>query len=101
MHIQIYHRARDDIRRVARGLWGYNFDYLSTWLRRLDVKGSEDLEDKAVLMYCKDGVIYPVALTEEQDKLFQLTISIFSPLKIIRDRPQGKAINLLEKKNAH
>lgn len=40
---RLYRRARDDIRRMARGLRGYDFDYLSTWFRRLDVKGGETM----------------------------------------------------------
>lgn len=54
------------------------------------------MKDQVVLMYCRGGVLYPVALTNEQNELLQMTASIFSPLKIIMDKPQRKAINLME-----
>ncbi|MEN3130823.1 hypothetical protein [Bacillus albus] len=56
------------------------------------------MKDQVVLMYCKGGVLYPVALTNEQNEMLQMTMSIFSPLKVITDKPQGQAINLLEGK---
>lgn len=57
------------------------------------------MKDQVVLMYCRGGVLYPAALTNEQNELLQMTASIFSPLKIIMDKPQGKAINLMEVNN--
>ncbi|MEB8649336.1 hypothetical protein P4G96_10565 [Bacillus cereus] len=56
------------------------------------------MKDGVVLMYCKDGVLYPVALTNEQNEILQFTSQLFSPLKVILDKPQGQAINLLEGK---
>lgn len=54
------------------------------------------MKDGVVLMYCKDGVLYPVALTSEQNEMLQLSSMIFQPLKVVFDKPQGQAINLLE-----
>ncbi|PEB19687.1 hypothetical protein COO08_05085 [Bacillus toyonensis] len=54
------------------------------------------MKDGVVLMYCKDGVLYPVALTNEQNEMFQFTSRLFSPLKVVFDKPQGQAINLME-----
>ncbi|MGG0209566.1 hypothetical protein [Bacillus mycoides] len=56
------------------------------------------MKDGVVLMYCKDGVLYPVALTSDQNEMLQLSSMIFQPLKVVFDKPQGQAINLLEDK---
>jgi len=56
------------------------------------------MKDGVVLMYCKDGVLYPVALTNEQNEMLQLSAQLFQPLKVVFDKPQGQAINLLEGK---
>lgn len=56
------------------------------------------MKDQVVLMYCKDGVLYPVALTNEQNEMLQISARLFSPLKVIFDKQQGQAINLLEGK---
>ncbi|WP_176542227.1 hypothetical protein [Bacillus sp. AFS075034] len=56
------------------------------------------MKDGVVLMYCKDGVLYPVALTNEQNEMLQMTSMLFQPLKVVFDKPQGQAINLLEDK---
>lgn len=44
-----------------------------------------------------EGTLYPVAMSEEQYRIFELTVSLLSPITIIKDKPQGQAINLLEK----
>lgn len=54
------------------------------------------MKDGVVLFYCKDNTIYPVAFTEEQNELLQMTSSLFSPLKVIIDKPQGPAMNLVK-----
>ncbi|WP_198174703.1 hypothetical protein [Bacillus tropicus] len=54
------------------------------------------MKDGVVLMYCKDGVLYPVALTNEQNEMLQFSSMLFQSLKVVFDRPQGKAINLTE-----
>ncbi|WP_180233155.1 hypothetical protein [Bacillus thuringiensis] len=56
------------------------------------------MKDGVVLMYCKDGVLYPVALTNEQNEMLQMSSMLFQPLKVFFDKPQGQAINLLEDK---
>ncbi|HDR6318357.1 TPA: hypothetical protein QCU53_005211 [Bacillus thuringiensis] len=57
------------------------------------------MEDGVVLMYCKDGVLYPVALTNEQNEMLQMSAMLFQPLKVIFDKPQGQAINLIKLAN--
>lgn len=57
----------------------------------------ENMQDGLVLMYMKDGVLYPVGLTNEEFKLLQDLGRVFEPLAVIFDRPQGKAINLKER----
>ncbi|MED1403831.1 hypothetical protein P4U07_13515 [Bacillus mycoides] len=54
------------------------------------------MKDGVVLMYCKDGALYPVALTNEQNEMLQMSSMLFQPLKVVFDKPQGQAINLLE-----
>lgn len=54
------------------------------------------MKDGVVLMYCKDGVLYPVALTNEQNEMLQFSSMMFQPLKVVFDKPQGQAINLME-----
>jgi len=56
------------------------------------------MKDGVVLMYCKDGVLFPVSLTEEQNNMLQMTATLLSPLKVISDRPQGTAVNLTEQR---
>lgn len=56
-----------------------------------------NVKDGVVLMYMKDGVLYPVALTNEQNDMLQFTAELFSPLKVAMDKPQGKAINFIKK----
>lgn len=58
------------------------------------------MEDGVALMYIKDGVLYPVALTEEQNEVLQFTAKLFEPIKVV-NKPQGKAINLLERRNVN
>ncbi|MEC0241688.1 hypothetical protein P4H66_17890 [Paenibacillus dokdonensis] len=53
------------------------------------------MKNQPVLFYCKDGTLYPVALTQEQQQMFEMTVSLISPLKVISDKPQGQAVNLL------
>ncbi|MBB3132172.1 hypothetical protein FHS19_006899 [Paenibacillus rhizosphaerae] len=52
------------------------------------------MKDQPVLFYCKDGTLYPVSLTREQQEMFEMTVSLLSPLKVIFDKPQGQAIKL-------
>jgi hypothetical protein len=62
------------------------------------VPGGDDLKDGIVLFYCKDGVLYPVALTEEQQWTLEMTAKLLSPIKVVFDKPQGQAINLVKTK---
>ena len=55
------------------------------------------MKDQPVLFYCIDGILYPVALTEEQQQTFEFTVRLLAPLKVIFDKPQGKAVNLIRK----
>jgi hypothetical protein len=57
------------------------------------------MKDGLILMYVKDEVIYPVALTQEEYETLQFMGSLFSPLTIVKDKPQGAAINLIKDKN--
>lgn len=53
--------------------------------------------DGVVLMYVKDGELYPIAMTEEQWQMLQLTANaIASPIKVI-NKSIGTAINLISK----
>jgi hypothetical protein len=52
------------------------------------------MKDGVILMYMKEGVIYPVAMTEEQWGMLQLLAKTFEPIKVIFSEPQGEAINL-------
>ncbi|MDA2525869.1 hypothetical protein PDQ24_28970 [Bacillus cereus] len=54
------------------------------------------MKDGVVLMYCKDGVLYPVALTNEQNEMLQMSAMLFQPLKVVFDKPQGQAVNLIK-----
>jgi hypothetical protein len=55
------------------------------------------MKDGIVIFYCKDSVLYPVALTEEQQQTLEFVTSLLSPIKVMFDKPQGKALNLLDK----
>lgn len=59
------------------------------------------MKDGVFLMYMKDGVVYPVALSDREFDLLQLLVKPFEPLTIAKDQPQGKAINLLDKENTN
>ena len=53
---------------------------------------SDGKSNGIVLMYCKDGVIYPVGLKKEQLEMLDLSIGIAleSGIKVFSDKPQGK-----------
>jgi hypothetical protein len=56
---------------------------------------SDGKTDGFVLMYCQDGVIYPVALKESQCEMLDITLgmSLGGKVALIKDKPQGKIIN--------
>ena len=56
------------------------------------------MKDGLVLMYVKDNTIYPVALTQEQLDTFEMIQQLLpQPIRVINNKPLGKAINLVEK----
>ncbi len=54
------------------------------------------MKDGIVIMYQEDGVIYPVALNKKQMETLDFVANLLSPLKVVKDKPQGAAINLTE-----
>lgn len=52
------------------------------------------IEDKFALFYIKDGLLYPVILTEEQSTMLQLTAQgiVANNVKLL-NQPIGKAID--------
>lgn len=55
------------------------------------------IKDGPVLFYCKGGTLYPVVLDEEQTEILEITCRLFNPLRIVADKPQGQAVNLLKR----
>lgn len=53
--------------------------------------------DGPVLFYSKDGILYPTALTDDQLQVLKITCGIIGPITIMKDHPQGQAVNLLDK----
>lgn len=53
------------------------------------------VKDQPILCYAKDGIIYPVALTQDQIDTFSMIILALGPLKLV-NHPMGEAVNLLE-----
>lgn len=54
------------------------------------------MKNGLILMYVKEGEVYPVALTEEQYEMLQLMGGSILNGKIrLINEPQGKAVNLL------
>lgn len=60
-----------------------------------EIELTAGVKDGPVLFYCKDGILYPVALKTEQHEIFEMTVRLLSPLRIVSDKPQGTAINLI------
>lgn len=54
------------------------------------------MQDGFILMYVKDNTIYPVAMSKEQYEMLHILIPNMMPgtLSIVKDRPQGEAVNL-------
>ena len=58
------------------------------------------MKDGLILMYVKDGIVYPVALTQEQTDTFEFVQALIPPpIRAISDKPQGEAVNLIIGKN--
>jgi hypothetical protein len=54
--------------------------------------------DGLILFYVKDGIIYPVALNEEQQIAFKFAQQLLpQPIVYIKDKPLGVAVNLSER----
>ena len=53
---------------------------------------SDGKSNGVVIMYCKDGVIYPVGLKKGQLEMLDLSIGIAleGGIKVFSDKPQGK-----------
>jgi hypothetical protein len=60
---------------------------------------SDGKTDGLVLMYCQNGVIYPVAVRESDMQMLDITIgmSLGGRVTLIKDKPQGVATNLIIK----
>jgi hypothetical protein len=56
-------------------------------------------KDGAYLMYVKDGVMYPVALSESEHTVLQIFAKTFEPLKLATGFGQ-QAMDYSEAKNA-
>lgn len=58
------------------------------------------MQDGLILMYVKDGTGYPVAMTQEQWDILQFivpTMILNGKVRVVEDRPVGRAVNLIEK----
>jgi hypothetical protein len=51
------------------------------------------IPDGLVLFYCKDGELYPIAMSQEQLDMLQFLCKVFEPIKVIK-KPQGQAVDL-------
>lgn len=69
--------------------------------KRIDKMLAAKIKDGLVLMYVKDNIIYPVALTQEQVNVFEVIQQVLpQPIKVMTNMPIGEAINLAkENKN--
>jgi len=56
------------------------------------------MKDGFNLMYIKDGIIYPVVLTVEQDNILQNVVPSLvannENIRVVKDRPLGEAVIL-------
>lgn len=56
------------------------------------------MKDGFVLTYVKDGILYPIMITESQNRMFQILAQSVVDSKVrLVNRPFGEAVNLLEK----
>ena len=60
---------------------------------------SDGIKDGIVIMYCKDGTIYPVGLKQEQLEILDLSIGMFLEKLTIINKPLGKVSNLMKDDN--
>lgn len=52
------------------------------------------MEDGPVLFYCKDGILYPVAMNAKDKIMFEMAVRVIEPLKVDLSSPQGTVIDL-------
>ena len=57
-----------------------------------------DVNEKVVLMFVRNDVMYPVAMTESQLELLQLLVKPLEPIRVLSDSPQGSIVNLAGKR---
>lgn len=73
------------------------------WAKELFRRGViSNVKDGLVLAYVKDGIVYPVAMTKDGYDMLQFMAPALNngqPLKVIADKPMGKAIDLTVEKN--
>ena len=57
---------------------------------------SDGKSDGVALMYVKNGIVYPVALTQEQAESLDILVGVAlgGTLTVIEDKPQGEIISL-------
>jgi len=56
------------------------------------------VKDGLALFYIKDDTLYPVAMTKEQVDVFEMLQGLIpGKLRVCSDKPQGSAINLIDK----
>jgi hypothetical protein len=59
---------------------------------------SDGKSDGFVIMYCQDGVIYPVALNRSEVEMLDITIGMsLKKVSLIKEKPQGEVVDLLDK----
>jgi len=55
------------------------------------------MKNGLVLMYVRDNILYPVALTQEQLDVFEVVQSMMpQPIRVISDKPLGEVVNLVK-----
>lgn len=59
----------------------------------------DKMKDGLALMYIKDNIVYPVALTKKQLEVFEIIQQMLpQPIKVIENYPMGEVYNLLDEK---
>lgn len=60
------------------------------------VNMTDGKSDGLMLAYVKDGVVYPIALSEENLEMLDLTIGMMLKEITLINKPMGKVISLLK-----
>lgn len=57
---------------------------------------SDGINDGIVIMYCKNGTIYPVGLKQDQVEMLDISIGVAlnDGIKIFKDNPVGQVTTL-------